>query len=234
MQYIFDVDGTLTPSRQRIDLGFEKFLMDFCEDNKVYFVTGSDRDKTLEQLGVEIYDRAQLVYNCSGNSIWKQDTLIDSKNWYPSSELIDELFYIMMDTKYRFEFTGKHIEFRPGCINFSIVGRKADWLHRQKYIAHDEEYFERFNIVNRLSEKFPELCASIGGETGIDIFPMGWDKSQILDRDFNDCSNVRFFGDMVEEGGNDYSIAQGVLERGGRSYAVTDYKDTWKLLCDLQ
>ena len=43
MRFIFDVDGTLTPSRQHIDLGFEKYFMDFCEDNEVYFVTGSDR-----------------------------------------------------------------------------------------------------------------------------------------------------------------------------------------------
>ena len=30
--FIFDVDGTLTPSRQKMDMEFQKYFMDFCED----------------------------------------------------------------------------------------------------------------------------------------------------------------------------------------------------------
>ncbi len=44
--FIFDVDGTLTPSRQKMDMEFQKYFMDFCEDNFVYLITGSDRKDT--------------------------------------------------------------------------------------------------------------------------------------------------------------------------------------------
>ena len=42
--YIFDVDGTLTPSRQVIDSDFAVFFSNFCAENDVYLVTGSDKD----------------------------------------------------------------------------------------------------------------------------------------------------------------------------------------------
>ena len=68
--FLFDVDGTLTPSRQKIDKEFSKFFSKFCKTNEVYLVTGSDRDKTIEQLGKTLYNKAKKVYNCSGNSVW--------------------------------------------------------------------------------------------------------------------------------------------------------------------
>ena len=39
-KYIFDVDGTLTPSRQQIDHDFEKYMLDFSDKEDVYLVTG--------------------------------------------------------------------------------------------------------------------------------------------------------------------------------------------------
>ena len=42
-KFIFDVDGTLTPSRGIIDLNFKMFFNTFCLDNDVYLVTGSDK-----------------------------------------------------------------------------------------------------------------------------------------------------------------------------------------------
>ena len=41
-KFIFDVDGTLTPSRREIDMDFAVFFTEFCAENKVYLVTGSD------------------------------------------------------------------------------------------------------------------------------------------------------------------------------------------------
>ena len=72
MKYIFDVDGTLTPSRQVIDPSFEAFMIKFCCKHDVYLVTGSDRQKTVDQLGLDICYRAKRVYNCSGADVWEK------------------------------------------------------------------------------------------------------------------------------------------------------------------
>ena len=64
MKYIFDVDGTLTPSRQKIDPNFLIFFNSFALINEVYLVTGSDRDKTIEQITHHLYCNCKRVYNC--------------------------------------------------------------------------------------------------------------------------------------------------------------------------
>ena len=68
--YVFDVDGTLTPSRQKMDEAFKRFFSRFASRNFVYLVTGSDKDKTMEQVGADLYGLADRVYNCSGNHVF--------------------------------------------------------------------------------------------------------------------------------------------------------------------
>ena len=66
-KYIFDVDGTLTPSRGKIDPEFLEFFNEFIKENKVYLATGSDAPKTIEQIGQDLFNSVERVYNCSGN-----------------------------------------------------------------------------------------------------------------------------------------------------------------------
>ena len=227
-KYIFDVDGTLTPSRKQIDSKFWTFFLKFCCSNDVYLVTGSDREKTVEQLGLDICYRAKRVYNCSGCDVYERDVNVYRDTWKPSDEvrqfLQDELDYSQFMIR-----TDPHIEERPGCINFSILGRGANWEERETYVQWDNDEHERLLIAGRFNERFPDLHATVGGQTGLDIAPLGRDKSQIL-RDFSEDDELHFFGDKMEEGGNDYSLAVEVEKRGGLSYNVEDFKDTWKLL----
>ena len=227
-KYIFDVDGTLTPSRKQIDVKFWAFFLKFCCGNDVYLVTGSDREKTVEQLGLDICYRAKRVYNCSGCDVYERDVNVYRDTWKPSDEvrqfLQDELDYSQFMIR-----TDPHIEERPGCINFSILGRGANWTEREVYKEWDKDEHEREMIARRFNERFPDLHATVGGQTGLDIAPLGRDKSQIL-RDFSEDDELHFFGDKMEEGGNDYSLAVEVEKRGGLSYNVEDFKDTWKLL----
>ena len=55
-QFIFDVDGTLTDSRQQIDLSFMAYMIVFACKYDVYLVTGSDRAKTIDQVGLDVYN----------------------------------------------------------------------------------------------------------------------------------------------------------------------------------
>ena len=50
INYVFDVDGTLTPSRLVIDSEFEEFFINWIKDKNVYLLTGSDHENTIEQL----------------------------------------------------------------------------------------------------------------------------------------------------------------------------------------
>ena len=226
-KFIFDVDGTLTDSRQQIDLSFEVYMIKFCCKNDVYLVTGSDREKTIDQLGLDICYRAKRVYNCSGSDVYVKDKNIYTSEWKPYGSLInflsDELDYSTFPYK-----TGNHIEHRPGGINFSILGRGNDSMkHRDEYVKWDINTGERVLIADRTKNEFPDLNIQIGGQTGIDISDS--DKSQIL-RDFNPEDEIHFYGDMMEEGQNDYPLAKALKEMGGYPHHVKNWEDTRTLL----
>ena len=80
-KFIFDVDGTLTPSRQMINLEFLFFFTDFVQKKKVYLVTGSDRKKTLDQITPGIYNQCRRVYNCSGSDVYEGDKNVYRSDW---------------------------------------------------------------------------------------------------------------------------------------------------------
>lgn len=205
-KFIFDVDGTLTPSRGLIDGDFAVFFSTFCAENDVYLVTGSDRDKTIEQIGEEIYSLCKRVYNCSGSDVWEGETHIRSNSW--TLPKLARTFLINCEYESPFPLrTGNHIEERPGMINFSVVGRNAKTKERAMYVEYDTKENERNRIAKSFNTMFPDLEARPGGETGIDIAPRGADKSQIL-VDFDKKDKIYFFGDRMDPDGNDYPLAK--------------------------
>ena len=199
------------------------FMIKFCCTYDVYLVTGSDRAKTIEQVGLDIYNRSIRVYNCSGSDVYEKDNNVYKSDWQPYGKLInflsDELDYSAFPHK-----TGNHIEHRPGGINFSILGRGDDSMkHRKEYVKWDINTTERILMSDRIKSEFPDLNIQIGGETGLDISDS--DKSQIL-TDFNSEDEIHFFGDMMLEGQNDYPLAKALKDMGGFPHHVKNWEDT--------
>ena len=230
-KFIFDVDGTLTPSRQQMDFKFMCFMIKFCCTYDVYLVTGSNREKTAEQVGLDVYNRSIRVYNCSGADVYEKDVNVYKSDWKISDEvekfLQDELDFSQFPVR-----CGNHIETRPGGINFSILGRGegVNLPDREEYVKWDRNTGERILIADRLKNQFPDLNVQIGGQTGLDISDS--DKSQIL-RDFNPEDELVFFGDMMKEGQNDYPLAQAIDNLGGTNYSVNSWQETYKKLRGL-
>ena len=229
-KFIFDVDGTLTPSRQTITPEFKEFFSQFIKDNKVWLVTGSDYAKTVEQLGKDITDNVVTVYNCSGNDVYFKGKRVNSKPFDAPKELYD-LMHGWLNTSAFPLRTGNHIEERPGTINFSIVGRNATLGERKLYIKHDLECRERESIAFQINMEFSNVTATVGGETGIDIYRKGGDKSQILEDFDAPYKDIYFFGDKCEQGGNDYPLANKLNQK--QVYNVTGWKNTFDILKGL-
>ena len=105
--FIFDVDGTLTPSRQPMTKEFQKFFDKWSEKNKFYLVTGSDIEKLQEQMCM--YDiEAEAIFTCCGNEMWIPDPHIVNISAYqeyenkftPPDSLIKYLIRIMLWIRY--------------------------------------------------------------------------------------------------------------------------------------
>ena len=179
---------------------------------------------------MDICYTAKRVYNCSGSDVYEKDKNVYRDDWELPKEvenfLMDELAYSCFPIR-----NGLHIERRPGGVNFSILGRGKDpSVGRAEYMKWDKERLEREDIAGRLRNAFPNLSVALGGQTGLDIGPLGSDKSQIL-RDFSKDDELYFFGDRVEKGGNDHTLAMAIVENMmGVAYNVDDYTETRTIL----
>ena len=235
--FIFDVDGTLTPSRQKMTKEFKEFFEKWAEKNKFYLVTGSDLPKLQEQMDyMDIL--AEGIFTCCGNEFWKPDPhivnvsaeLIYENKFKVSNKLKTMLDVILMASPYPDRY-GNHIEDRGSMVNFSIVGRDCNQLQREIFFKWDNEHKERKKVATAIKEKFPELDAVIGGQISIDIYPKGKDKSQVLDVIEQDRlvkpDEYIFIGDRTEKGGNDYPLAQ-LLNLKDRPYGYVYQTDGWE------
>jgi phosphomannomutase len=228
-KFIFDVDGTLTPSRRNMNAEFQRLFLEFVYDNPVYLVTGSDYPKTVEQLGVSICENVERVYNCGGNDVWEGGVNIRTNEWTLPEDAQEWLNGQLTASAFSIR-TGLHFEHRPGMCNFSVVGRNATLEERAKYVKWDTEYNERVVIAHNFNLLFPDIEARPGGETGIDVAPKGYDKSQIL-VDFDTSDFIVFFGDRMDDGGNDAPLANALFKSyQGTNHWIKSWEDTRRIL----
>ena len=206
VNYIFDVDGTLTRSRERISNEFRDFFLEWMSGKQVFLVTGSDKSKTIEQVGEDIWLLVERVYQNAGNAVFAGGRMIKRNNFdlddHP--DLRKELLSLYVSSAWEPKY-GKHIEERVGMINFSTIGRACTREDRERYFEWDKEHKEREKICAKIVNKFTNIEAHIGGQISIDIHPQGLNKSQIMS-DFDEpCV---FFGDRCEPGGNDNAVVE--------------------------
>jgi len=206
--FIFDIDGTLTPSRLRMTKEFAKFFDKWSSKNKYYLVTGSDLDKTKEQLPIAYIDRAEAIFTCCGNQMWRDDELIYNNKFTPPKDLIKYLERKVLKSEYP-NRCGNHIEDRGSMVNFSVVGRDCTQEQREDYFEWDKAMGERNIMCMEIKGTYPGVDAVVGGQISIDIYPKGMDKSQVLEHieKRHSVGEIIFIGDGIENGGNDYPLA---------------------------
>jgi len=226
--YLFDVDGTLTPSRRVMEPPFKEWFLRFVEQHPVAFVSGSDSAKTIEQVGQDLFDLVEYSFNCAGNAVYAKGQLIYQSEWQPDDELMKHLSYELLASKYPHRY-GNHVEIRTGMVNFSTVGRDCTVGDRLGYFIWDIENHEREQLCSRLKAQLPHLTFEVGGDISIDIFPNGCDKSQVLK--YLPDQELDFFGDRMEPGGNDYTLSQAILDnQQGRCYNISNWLETERIL----
>ena len=246
--YIFDVDGTLTPSRRPMTEDFLEFFNGWSKQNPFYLVSGSDLDKIKEQVPGFILERAEGVFTCGGIKYYIDNKLEYEKVFNPPNNLLTYLGQQIRESETPVMSTN-HREDRGSMLNFSVVGRDCTLEERQKYFEWDKQVGERKRIAESVRDGWPGIDAVIGGQISIDIAPVGNDKSQVIKRVRNDYAipfmnasemEYIFIGDRTMEGGNDYPLAKVMKEidnckvyQAGEPSQEDGYKETQKILESL-
>ena len=242
--YLFDVDGTLTPAKSKIDADFYRLFKKWSKDKEVYIVSGGSFVRLIDQLGLDIMEQMHGVFPCMANIFHQKKDQIN-ENGYSEWSTVYENNFIAPKNLYRslnsyvaksdyHTKTGNHHEIRVGMLNFSIVGRGATMQQREDYVRYDAEHGERARITGKLKKKYPDLDFVIGGAVSIDVFEKGNDKAQVIPRYFAEAlehNQIHFVGDRIPFPGNDYSLAAALRQHpNGAAYEVESWKDTAELL----
>ena len=107
--------------------------------------------------------------------------------------------------------TGHLVDLRHGLVYLSLIGMAANYQERQTFIEIDRERGHRKRLLNLLRQRATQLrivdLVSIleGGSVGIAIYPIEWDKVQVLEH-LSSYQSICYFGDKYLPGENDYRM----------------------------
>ena len=243
---IFDMDGTLTDARKKIQEDVLNELRRLRGKYKLYLVTGSNYTKVEEQIGKEnMLLLFEKVFCCNGTSVYNTNLDPDDELYPLEPELIHKVqledHYSQADlnhiisvllkyaaknhTKYK---TGTFVEWRGSQINFSLIGRNCSQEQREDYVKWDKKSSDRDKAIEFLEKEFKGYGLSFrkGGQISIDITRSGWDKTYALNNIDETPEECVFFGDNIVPYGNDWEIGA----RCGRVHPVSGPSELTEIL----
>lgn len=248
---LFDMDGTLTESRCKLELKELKESLYRLTNSgfDIGIITGSDENYLREQMG-DFLSRSSCRYRthllpCNGTKYFKPPKFpnedfclaheVSMEKHLGSEkyrELLCELICSQLDVCHvGAPLTGHFIDARGSMINWCPIGRNAKKEHRNQFMQIDKKKKVREHFISELREMLKiknldnELTIKLGGDTSFDIYPTGWDKTYGL-RHFPNW-DVWFVGDRCKPNGNDYEIYQ---KCSPQSFETTGPLETLKII----
>ncbi|XP_048659037.1 phosphomannomutase 1 isoform X2 [Marmota marmota marmota] len=142
---LFDVDGTLTPARQKIDPEVSAFLQKLRSRVQIGVVGGSDYSKIAEQLGDgdEVIEKFDYVFAENGTVQYKHGRLLSKQTIqnHLGEELLQDLINFCLSYMALLRLPkkrGTFIEFRNGMLNISPIGRSCTLEERIEFSELDK------------------------------------------------------------------------------------------------
>jgi phosphomannomutase len=244
------MDGTLTPPRKPMESSIMSALDKLSAISDVAIVTGSDFDYIMEQCGQYLKSGRSmsnfLLLPCNGTQKysfvggeWVKDSGLDMRSHVGEGvyqklllTLLERLYITQMFHYKKIPASGNFITYRGSLINWCPIGRKATEKDRKIFSAYDKEHGVREKNLKILQEdvSFKDISFSMGGNTSIDIYPVGWDKTYALN--YYEGRNHWFVGDRCTvESGNDKPIYDKIKQsHPNQAFEVKKTSDTIKII----
>ncbi len=217
---IFDLDGTLCKSSFEIEDKMVNILQKI--KNKYNCELAINGGGTYEKICKQIGNAKSLfryIFAECGSVVYDNDKLIQKNNLtnHKSYSMIQKLIRHSMKfiSETSYDIGGHMIDVRNGLVYISMVGMQANENQRELFMKMDKRMEFRKRLLIQLNEKKDkmminqtknlDLSIKYGGQVGISIFPLEWDKVQCL-KHCKNYKNIHYFGDRYQEDGNDYLI----------------------------
>lgn len=218
---VFDLDDTLAITKSPISDQMGEVLADILEEFHVCVISGG----RFEQFKIQIIDRLHiepaklaklhLMPTC-GTQYYRYDEL--DEQWaqqYAENLSEDEITRVTAALEsaareldlWPSNPAGEVIENRGTQVTFSALGQQAS--PDDKY-AWDPDNSKKLALRDKVAELVPDLEVRAGGTTSIDVTRIGIDKAYGMQKLIEELDiskeDILFFGDKLEEGGNDYPV----------------------------
>jgi len=245
---VFDLDGTLAPSKSVMDPEMTKLFEKLLAAKKVAVIGGGKYAlfklqllAALKRSPKELFENLFLFPTTSNafyryNGGWKNVYTLNlskaerTKIKKAFKEVFKEAGY-----EHPKETYGPVVEDRGTQVTFSALGQEIVAVLGKKGIKMKDEWKKKYTPVKMkmaklLSKKLPNLEVHAAGFTSIDVTRKGIDKAygvrQIEKQLHVPIKNMVFIGDALFPGGNDYAARKS----GIQCIPVRDPEDTKKLI----
>ena len=234
---VFDLDGTLAPSKSPIDAEMGDLLNSLLTVVKVSVISGGEWSQFEKQVLANLshderLKNLSLLPTC-GTKFYKYESkweLLYSEDFTSANKkkIIDSLKQATETPDLKPAKTwGELIQDRGSQITFSGLGQEAPLEEKKKW---DPDFAKRKKIKCLLDKLIPEFSIRLGGATSIDITKHGIDKGYGI-RKLRDTLGIAipemiFVGDAIFPGGNDYPAK----EAGALSIEVRDSHETKRVI----
>ena len=223
----FDMDMTITPSRQSILPEMYELLMSLPQD--LVIVSGSE----LEQIGFQTNNLPAYYLGANGNhaldvekhQLWVNPPLSKKQKQEIHAHIQKIISLLDHDLNEEWE----PISDRGAQITFSPLGNKAPVELKKIY---DPDHQKRLSWLKSAPFVSDEIIIRIGGSTSMDYLHKNGHKGanvkkliEYLNWNKNECV---YFGDGLYPGGNDEAVI-GIID----TVSVQNHLDTYKKLKDL-
>src|ERR1035437_2600485 len=216
---VFDLDGTLSPSKSPLDAETSVLLHDLLGVVKVAVISGGAWPQFEKQLlsNLPHDDRIVdllLLPTCGTKffqfaGVWKE---IYSEDFTPDEKrkIVSSLNEAVRMAGFSVERTwGAAVEDRGSQITYSALGQQAPLEEKSKW---DADFAKRNKIKAILDILIPEFSVRMGGATSIDVTKPGIDKAygikKLRDILCISLQEMIYIGDALFVGGNDYPVKQ--------------------------
>jgi hypothetical protein len=216
---VFDLDGTLAPSKSSLAPETAALLRDLLGIIKVAVISGGAWAQFEKQLLTDLprdscLAKLSLLPTCGTKFFqydqqWKQLYSEDLTS-VQKKKIIDSLDKAAGEAGYRAnKVWGKVIEDRGSQVTFSALGQQAPLAEKVKW---DADFAKRKKITAILATLIPEFSVRMGGATSIDVTRPGIDKAygigKLRDTLHLSLQEMVYIGDALFPGGNDYPAEQ--------------------------
>lgn len=208
--YLFDVDGTICESGQKISPNMIDVLSKLHVNHELGVVGGGTIEKLKYQLDT-CSNIFQYMFAECGSVAYINDKLVHKNNirqhkLFPHMQKLMKIS-LKFIAEQDYPISGHFIDLRNGLIYISLVGLQATLPEREQFIKLDQEHKYREKLYKLLhANNIAGISINYGGQVGIGIYPAEWDKAQVVNYFPDDNYKIHYFGDKYNVDGNDYTI----------------------------